>query len=130
MITATLGGGSFKVDGNKVLLSYVPSDAGDTSDGKFDVDEWERQHTYLTMVPEANPRIAWEVAYRALRGEARRSGGMEWLERTAPWEPCPLPDSKARCEAVPAYLVPAVVMVDNGNSFRSKAVKEVCDAVF
>lgn len=77
--------------GTQWLLSFWPCEAGITPEG-FDVDAWEAAQTHISAVPGANPKEAWREAYRVLRVEARKLGGFDWMERSFPDKPAPLPN--------------------------------------
>jgi hypothetical protein len=119
MLTVGLGYGV--VEGQRVLLTCWPTGAGDLPDGGFDVDAWEDEQVHLSMVPGADPRKAWKVAYRRVREVARKMGGLEWFSIFLEDEPCPLPDRKPEAKAL---IIPKRIITDKGTAFSSRMV---CD---
>jgi len=119
MLTVGLGYGV--VEGERVLLTCWPTGAGDLPDGGFDVDTWEDAQVHLSMVPGADPREAWKVAYRRVREVARKMGGLEWFSLFLEDEPCPLPDRKVMD---PFASVPRLIMLDNGSASTFGTLRE------
>jgi hypothetical protein len=103
----------FGVGGERIMLSYWPSEAGALPDGGFDNDAWEASQTFLVAMPGIPAREAFRVAYRMARIEARQHGGLEISDVLIDEEPCPLPDLLLKSYG-------GVVMVDNGPSYRVK----------
>lgn len=102
------------VEGTLWLLNFFPSDAGELPGGGFDVDAWDDAKTFISAVPGADVRAAFRTAYRMARIEARKHGGLEFMQTIFDDEPCPLPDLKPN-----ALAAPAVIVDDGGPSYRS-----------
>lgn len=104
------------VGGERIMLSYWPSEAGVLPDGDFDDDAWEASQTFLAAMPGVPAREAFRVAYRMARIEARKHGGLEFFNTLIDEEPCHLPDLTPA-----ALVVPAVIVDDGGPSYRTRA---------
>lgn len=100
--------------GGRWLAVCWPEGAGKFPGG-FDLEAHLAACVHIVMLPGNGIRTAFRDAYRELRLEARKHGGMYVMPERFDDEPCPFPDLPHNN----AMVAPNSVRVDNGTSYCS-----------